>query len=131
MCRCHSWKFPDKLATDVNIKELLERYRHGKNEVDNQVSHIILFEIIIDRYRVYDRKCHFNTFTSFVRLLLVIHGSWHFLHEIQAKILPNTLDPSSTIDQQTCLSIGLVIKKYWTKLVQLFTILQQHEVRSR
>ncbi|CAF0955792.1 unnamed protein product [Adineta ricciae] len=111
--KCHSWKFPDKLATDVNIKELLERYRHGKNEVDNQVSHIILFEIIIDR------------------LLLVIHGSWHFLHEVQTKILPNTLDPSSTIDQQTCLSIGLVIKKYWTKLVQLFTILQQHESRHK
>ncbi|CAF1393627.1 unnamed protein product [Adineta ricciae] len=111
--KCHSWKFPDKLATDVNIKELLERYRYGKNEVDNQVSHIILFEIIIDR------------------LLLVIHGSWHFLHEIQTKILPNTLDPSSTIDQQTCLSIGLVIKKYWTKLVQLFTILQQHESRHK
>jgi hypothetical protein len=49
-CRCHSWKFPDKLATDVDIKELLERYQYGKNQLDNQVSHIILFEIIIDRY---------------------------------------------------------------------------------
>ncbi|UJR09537.1 hypothetical protein I4U23_013774 [Adineta vaga] len=109
--KCHSWKYPDKLATDVDIRELLQRYRYGKNEVDNQVAHIILFEIIIDR------------------LLLVVHGSWHFLHEIQTKILPNTLDPSSTIDQQSCLSIGLVVKKYWNKLVQLFTILQQHEVR--
>ncbi|CAF4296621.1 unnamed protein product, partial [Rotaria magnacalcarata] len=46
--KCHSWKFPDKLATDIDIKELLERYQHGKNELDNQVSHIVLFEIIID-----------------------------------------------------------------------------------
>ena len=47
--RCHSWKFPDRLATDVDIPELLQRYQYGKNEVDNQVSHIVLFEIIIDR----------------------------------------------------------------------------------
>jgi hypothetical protein len=51
-CRCHSWKFPDKFATDVDINELLERYQYGKNELDNQVSHIVLFEIIIDRYRI-------------------------------------------------------------------------------
>ena len=48
--RCHSWKFPDKIATDIDIKELLQRYQHGKNEVDNQVSHIVLFELIIDRF---------------------------------------------------------------------------------
>jgi hypothetical protein len=47
--RCHSWKFPDKIATDIDIKELLQRYQYGKNETDNQVSHIVLFEIIIDR----------------------------------------------------------------------------------
>ncbi len=47
--RCHSWKFPDKIATDIDINEVLQRYQYGKNEIDNQVSHIVLFEIIIDR----------------------------------------------------------------------------------
>ena len=47
--RCHSWKYPDKLAIDVDINELLERYQYGKSDLDNQVSHIVLFEIIIDR----------------------------------------------------------------------------------
>ncbi|CAM2713636.1 unnamed protein product [Rotaria socialis] len=111
--KCHSWKFPDKLATDIDIKELLERYQHGKNELDNQVSHIVLFEIIIDR------------------LLLVVHGSWHFLYEIQAKLLPNTIDSASTVNLQTSLSIGLVVKKYWNKLLHLFSILQQHETSRK
>ncbi|CAF2770061.1 unnamed protein product [Rotaria sp. Silwood2] len=107
--KCHSWKFPDKIATDIDINELLQRYQYGKNEVDNQVSHIVLFEIIIDR------------------LLLIIHGSWRYLHEMQTNILPNTVDSSSTINQKSSLSVGLVIKKYWNKLLQLSTVLQQHE----
>lgn len=49
-CRCYSWKFPDQLATDVQIKDLLERYQFSKNELDNQVAHVILFEILIDRF---------------------------------------------------------------------------------
>lgn len=52
ICRCHSWKFPDKIATDIDIAELLQRYQYGKHEVDNQVSHIVLFEVIIDRFVV-------------------------------------------------------------------------------
>ncbi|CAF3826870.1 unnamed protein product [Rotaria sordida] len=111
--KCHSWKYPDKLATDVDMNELLERYQYGKNDLDNQVSHVILFEIIIDR------------------LLLVVHGSWHFLHEIQTKLLSSTIDSSSTINQQTSLSVGLVVKKYWNKLLHLFTILQQHETNHK
>ncbi|CAF4638839.1 unnamed protein product [Rotaria sp. Silwood1] len=107
--KCHSWKFPDKIATDIDINELLQRYQYGKNEVDNQVSHIVLFEIIIDR------------------LLLIIHGSWRYLHEMQTNILPNTADSSSTINQKSSLSVGLVVKKYWNKLLHLYTVLQQHE----
>ncbi|CAF0967377.1 unnamed protein product, partial [Rotaria sordida] len=107
--KCHSWKFPDKIATDIDINELLQRYQYGKNEVDNQVSHIVLFEIIIDR------------------LLLIIHGSWRYIHEIQSNILSNTIDSSSTINQKSSLSVGLVVKKYWNKLLHLSTVLQQHE----
>ncbi|UJR36580.1 hypothetical protein I4U23_029299 [Adineta vaga] len=107
--KCHSWKFPDKIATDIDIKELLQRYQHGKHEVDNQVSHIVLFEIIIDR------------------LLLVLHGSWRYLHEMQTTLLPNTIDSSSTVTQHSNLSVGLVVKKYWNKLLHLSVVLQQHE----
>ncbi|CAM2705980.1 unnamed protein product [Rotaria socialis] len=107
--KCHSWKFPDKIATDVDINELLQRYQHGKHEVDNQVSHIVLFELIIDR------------------LLLILHGSWRYLHEMQTNIIPNTIDSASTVNQQSSLSVGLVVKKYWNKLLHLSSVLQQHE----
>jgi hypothetical protein len=63
------------------------------------------------------------------RLLLVLHGSWRYLHDIQTKLLPNIIDSSSTINQQTGLSVGLVVKKYWNKLLYLFTILQQQKIR--
>ncbi len=126
-CRCYSWKYPDKLATDVDINELLERYQYGTNELDNQVSHVVLFEIIIDRYVVFILLINIKIFSS--RLLLVLHGSWHFFHEIQSKLLPNSIDSSSTINQQTSLSIGLVVKKYWNKLLHIFTTLQQHKIR--
>lgn len=47
--RCYSWKSPDKLVTDLKIKELIDRYKYGKDEVDNQISHYSLLELIIDR----------------------------------------------------------------------------------
>ena len=64
------------------------------------------------------------------RLLLVLHGSWRYLHEIQTNVLPNIIDSSSTVNQQSSLSVGLVVKKYWNKLLHLSTVLQQHEVRQ-
>lgn len=64
------------------------------------------------------------------RLLFVLHGSWRYLHEIQTKLLPDIIDSSSTINQPTSLSVGLVVKKYWNKLLHVFNTLQQHKIRS-
>merc|ERR1712226_393679 len=45
-----SWKYPDQLAKDLNILELLNDYQYDPEEVeDNQVTHIVLYEIVIDR----------------------------------------------------------------------------------
>ena len=42
-------------------------------------------------------------------------------------MLPDTGDPTaSAVQHPTSLSVGLVVKKYWTKLCQLATLLQQH-----
>ena len=98
--RCHSWKYPDRLATDVDIAELLHRYQYGKNAVDNQVSHIVLFELIIDR------------------LLVIFHGSWRYFQTIDST--------ASAVQHPISLSVGLVVKKYWAKLCQLSALLQQH-----
>lgn len=48
--RCYSWKYPDKIATDIKLDELLDRYKFGSDEVDNQVAHYSILEIIIDRF---------------------------------------------------------------------------------
>lgn len=58
-----------------------------------------------------------------IRLLLIFYGSWRFFHTIQSEILPST---PSAIENTTSLNVGLVVKKYWTKLSQLSTLLQQH-----
>lgn len=112
------------------MKELLQRYQFGKNDVDNQVSHIVLFEMIIDRFvlnsSLNDRRSF--RFISF-RLLLVLHGSWRFLNEMQSQLLPHLNDSSIMSNQPTSLSVGLVVKKYWNKLLHLSTLLQQNEVR--
>ena len=44
-----SWKFPSKKAGDLDINELLEDYSYCKDEESNKFSHIILFELVIDR----------------------------------------------------------------------------------
>lgn len=73
------------------------------------------------------------------RLLLVLHGSWRYFHDIQTKFYPHLLDSSSTINEQTGLSVGLITKKYWNKLLQLFNAFQttqklridEHRKRSK
>lgn len=51
-----SWKFPSKIAIDLDVAELLEDYSYCNDEDSNKLSHIILFELVIDRfvaYRIY------------------------------------------------------------------------------
>ena len=36
-------------STDVDIAELLEDFKFCEDEEDNQVAHIMLFELVIDR----------------------------------------------------------------------------------
>ena len=47
-----SWKFPGKKATDIDIAEMLDDYSYCKDDKSNQLSHIILFELVIDRYSI-------------------------------------------------------------------------------
>ena len=44
-----SWKFPTRNATDLNINEMLEDYSYCNDVDSNILSHIILFELVIDR----------------------------------------------------------------------------------
>lgn len=45
-----SWKYPDKLAIDLNIPELLEMCEFdAAYDEENQISHLLLLELVIDR----------------------------------------------------------------------------------
>ena len=56
----------------------------------------------------------------------MVHGVIYM--KFKRIFLPNTIDSSSTINQYSSLSVGLVVKKYWNKLLHLSSVLQQHEV---
>ena len=46
-----SWKYPDKISSDVNIVELLDIYNYNEEEEEEcQVAHIVLLELIVDRW---------------------------------------------------------------------------------
>lgn len=47
--RSPSWKYPDKISSELDIEELLERYSYSNNDDHCKLSHIILFELLIDR----------------------------------------------------------------------------------
>ena len=47
--RVQSWKFPDRLSQDLDVSELLITYTYSKDQDHNRLSHIVLFELVIDR----------------------------------------------------------------------------------
>lgn len=50
--RFRSWRFPERESCDLDLVTLLEQYRYteGKEEL-NQHAHIVLLELVIDRWR--------------------------------------------------------------------------------
>ena len=47
--RFPSWKYPDKVASELDMADLLECYSYSDDEDHCKLSHIILFELVIDR----------------------------------------------------------------------------------
>lgn len=44
-----SWKYPDKISSEVDVTQLLEKYDYSEDEEERQVAHIVLMELVIDR----------------------------------------------------------------------------------
>ena len=51
--RTPSWKYPDKIASDLDLTELLEIHDYSEDEEERQLAHIVLLELVIDRYFVF------------------------------------------------------------------------------
>lgn len=63
-----SWKFPDKLSTEIDIADFLDMCEYDKNfPEENKISHLMLLELIVDRYEHLHcaRICHFCAKNSF------------------------------------------------------------------
>ncbi|KAI5094645.1 coiled-coil domain-containing protein 157 [Silurus meridionalis] len=61
--RFRSWKFPDKESCDLDLVQLLEQYDYMEGEQEfNQLSHIVLLELVIDRLLLLLQS--FNAYTE-------------------------------------------------------------------
>ncbi len=94
--------------SDIKIKELMERFKYGNDEVDNQVAHYSLLELIVDR------------------LLLVIHLSSSYAEtSLTAESGNNYSTTNNSNTKIARLTAGLSIKKYWNKFTQLCSTIRQ------
>ncbi|XP_027890161.1 coiled-coil domain-containing protein 157 isoform X1 [Xiphophorus couchianus] len=90
-----SWKFPNKLASDLDLVDLLEEYDFVDGEdAYNQHSHVVLLELVVDR-------------------LLFLLQSVSVYTELQ-----RGRQGRDQIHQKGCLSVGLVVRNYWGTLLQ-------------
>lgn len=100
---CPSWKYPDQLAGDVNINQLLSQYTSyltddsSQEEDIKQVAHVALYELVIDR------------------MVYLFHASARFIIPLITSMKrPNSSLPSdisSNIAGSN--SVGLVVKQGW------------------
>ncbi|KAG5281607.1 hypothetical protein AALO_G00074250 [Alosa alosa] len=96
--RCPSWKFPDKQSCNLDLVLLLEKYDFVEGEEEfNQHTHIVLLELVIDRLMLL-----LQSFSAHIDLIL--GGK-------RKNPGPNQTAPS--------VSIGPVVKHFWSNLVQL------------
>lgn len=56
--RFPSWKFPDRVACDLDMVALLEHYDHVPGDPEfTQLSHAVLLELVIDRLLLLLQSC--------------------------------------------------------------------------
>ncbi|XP_055017410.1 coiled-coil domain-containing protein 157-like [Boleophthalmus pectinirostris] len=93
--RFTSWKFPDKLSCNLDMVALLDQYDFIEGEdIFNQHSHIVLLELVIDR------------------LLLLLQSFSVFVDQG-----PNSFKTNQNQEKNGFVSLGLVVRNYWSNLV--------------
>ncbi|XP_036954336.1 coiled-coil domain-containing protein 157 [Acanthopagrus latus] len=102
--RFSSWKFPDKLSCHLDMVALLEQYDFvDGQDAFNQHSHIVLLELVIDR------------------LLLLLQSFNAYVEQIKCS---HRREPTQ---QRGYLSVGLVVRNYWSNLVQFASLKGAHK----
>ncbi|ELU04106.1 hypothetical protein CAPTEDRAFT_187561 [Capitella teleta] len=113
--RSTSWKYPDKVAADLDMTQLLEMYDWTEDEEECQVSHVCLLELLIDRL-----------------LLLLLAISQH-LKQLEGRIGSANGSPTARSGVMPN-SVGLVVKKFWSEIVlmskQIALLQEEHKNKS-
>jgi len=108
--RSPSWKYPDKISCELDIDDLLERYSYSNDDDHCKLSHIILFELLIDR------------------LVLLLQGMAQYSDQLLTTCNGR---PGSGKILGSAMSVGLVAKKFWSKLVHAQQTTQQLQFESK
>ncbi|XP_025713833.1 coiled-coil domain-containing protein 157 [Callorhinus ursinus] len=104
-----SWKFPDRVACDLDMVALLEHYDHVPGDPEfTQLSHAVLLELVIDR------------------LLLLLQSCTSFLEDLGSE---QTVPPTRAVGP--CMSVGLTVRRFWNSLLRLGVIYQQAAPQKR
>ncbi|XP_040859619.1 coiled-coil domain-containing protein 157 isoform X2 [Ochotona curzoniae] len=107
--RFPSWKFPDRVACDLDMVALLEHYDHVPGDPEfTQLSHAVLLELVIDR------------------LLLLLQSCASYLENLSSeKVIP----PTRAVGP--CMSVGLTVQRFWNSLLRLGMLYQQTASQKR
>ncbi|XP_021567088.1 coiled-coil domain-containing protein 157 [Carlito syrichta] len=98
-----SWKFPDRVACDLDMVALLEYYDHVPGDPEfTQMSHAVLLELVIDR------------------LLLLLQSCTNYLENLGSKQM---MPPAPAAGP--CMSVGLTVRRFWNNLLRLGMLYQQ------
>ncbi|XP_008839287.2 coiled-coil domain-containing protein 157 isoform X2 [Nannospalax galili] len=101
--RFPSWKFPDRMACDLDMVALLEHYDHVPGDPEfTQLSHAVLLELVIDR------------------LLLLLQSCASYLENLS---LEQMIPPARAAGP--CMSVGLTVRRFWSSLLRLGMLYQQ------
>ncbi|XP_005396311.1 PREDICTED: coiled-coil domain-containing protein 157 isoform X2 [Chinchilla lanigera] len=107
--RFPSWKFPDRVACDLDMVALLEHYDHVPGDPEfTQLSHAVLLELVIDR------------------LLLLLQSCASYLENLGSE----QMMPSSQA-VGPCMSVGLTARRFWGSLLRLGVLYQQTAPQER
>ncbi|XP_049644749.1 coiled-coil domain-containing protein 157 [Suncus etruscus] len=100
--RFPSWKFPDRVACDLDMVALLEHYDHVPGDPEfTQLSHAVLLELVIDR------------------LLLLLQSCASYLENLGSE---QVVAPARAMGP--CLSVGLTVRRFWNSLLKLGMLFQ-------
>ncbi|XP_074247187.1 coiled-coil domain-containing protein 157 isoform X4 [Saimiri boliviensis] len=98
-----SWKFPDRVACDLDMVVLLEHYDHVPGDPEfTQLSHAVLLELVIDR------------------LLLLLQSCMSYLENLGSEQMMPPMRAAGP-----CMSVGLTVRRFWDSLLRLGMLHQQ------